>query len=255
MEINRNGGSPLSDRIVLTGGTLNYGGTLVVSNAGAALIGGEVFTLFAAPAYSGAFVATFLPTLGGGMNWYTGDLTTNGSLKVNRQPVANSPLTFTNTAPSVLEIPFTELTANATDPDGNLLTLAGINLTTTNGVTLTTNSATVLYSNHQTVNDQFSYTITDGQGGTVTGLVNIVNIGSIPAAQFSRAPSPNGTSVLLHFEATPGWTYYLERSTNLSDWKPIWTNVAAPSVFDYTDGFQDLNGPPATAFYRLSWSP
>jgi autotransporter-associated beta strand protein len=255
MEINRNGGSPLSDRIVLTGGTLNYGGTLVVSNAGAALVGGEVFTLFTAPAYSGAFAATFLPTLGSGLNWHIGGLTANGSIRVNRQPVANSPLTFTNTAPSVLEISFATLAANAADPDGTPLTLVGINLTTTNGVTLTTNSTTVFYSNHQTVNDQFSYTITDGQGGTATGLVNIVNIGSAPLAQFSCAPSPNGTSVLLHFEATPGWTYYLERSTNLLDWKPIWTNVAAPSVFDYTDGFQDLNGPPTTAFYRLSWSP
>ena len=39
MEIDRNGGVSLADKLVLTSGTLNYGGTLVVSNAGAALTG------------------------------------------------------------------------------------------------------------------------------------------------------------------------------------------------------------------------
>src|SRR6185295_17698389 len=47
MRIDRNGGSPLADRIVLPSGTLSYGGTLVLSNAGTTLTGGEVFTNFA----------------------------------------------------------------------------------------------------------------------------------------------------------------------------------------------------------------
>jgi len=256
MEIDRNGGSPLADKLVLASGTLTYGGTLVVSNTGAALAGGEVFTLFAAPTYAGGFTTTTLPTLGNGLNWVTGRLTTNGTIKVNRRPVTNSPLSFTNTAPAVLQIPFTTLAGNATDADGDPLTLAGIDLTTTNGVTLTTNGTAVSYSNHQTVNDQFSYLITDGQGGSTTGLVNIVNIGSTPMAQFSAVPVPNGTSVYLQFEGTPGWTYYLERSTNLPDWRTIWTNIAPPGgLFDYTDNFQDLGGLPASSLYRLRWSP
>src|SRR6185436_6719336 len=51
MEIHRNGGSSQADRIILTSGTMNYGGALVVSNLGTALMGGEAFTLFTAPAY------------------------------------------------------------------------------------------------------------------------------------------------------------------------------------------------------------
>jgi autotransporter-associated beta strand protein len=257
MEIDRNGGSPLADKLVLTSGILTYGGTLVISNTGATLTGGEVFTLFAAPAYAGSFAAiTALPALGSGLNWSAVRLPIDGTVKVNRRPLANNPLTFTNIAPSVLEIPFATLAGNATDPDGDLLTVAGINLTTTLGVTLTTNSTSVLYSHHQSVNDQFSYTIGDGHGGSTTGLVNIVNIGSTPMAQFSSAPIVNGTSVLLQLQATPGWTYYLERSTNLPVWKMIGTNVAPPGgVFDYTDDFQDLGGPPTSALYRLRWSP
>ena len=51
MKIDRNAGSPLADKIVLTTGTLSYGGTLIVTNIGEALQAGDTFTLFNAPAY------------------------------------------------------------------------------------------------------------------------------------------------------------------------------------------------------------
>ncbi len=256
MEIDRNGGSPLADKLVLTSGTLNYGGTLVVTNVGAALLGGETFTLFNAPAYAGSFETSGLPALTGGLNWHTAMLLTNGTIKVNRRPVANAPLAFTNVAPSVLEIPFATLAGNATDPDGDPLTVAGVNLTSTNGITLTTNNTAISYSNNLSVTDQFSYTLSDGHGGSTTGLVSVVNIGLPPAAKFVGVPSATGTSVALHFEATPGWTYFLERSTNLSAWQTIWTNVApTDGLFDYTDDFHDLGGPASTAYYRLRWLP
>jgi autotransporter-associated beta strand protein len=255
MEINRNSGTPLADRIVLTTGTLAYGGSLVVSNVGPALIGGESFTLFTAPAYSGAFTSSNLPALSAGLNWFADALVTDGTLKVNRRPVAN-PLWFTNVAPAVLQIPFVTLVTNATDADADSLAVAGCNLTSTNGVSLTTNATSVTYSNRASVTDQFSYTISDGRGGVATGVVNIVNIGSSPAAEFVGTPGPNGSSLHLQFSATPGWTYYLERSTNLPVWVTIWTNTAPPGgLFDFTDNFLDLPAPPPSAFYRLRWQP
>lgn len=255
MEINRNSGAPLADKVVLTDGTLTYGGTLVVSNAGAALLGGEVFTLFGAPAYAGEFSAFVLPGLSDGLNWFTGALVTNGTISVNRRPVAN-PLTYTNLVPAVLQIPFATLTGNATDADADALIISGVDLTTTHGVTLTTNATFITYSNRADVTDQFSYTLGDSRGGSATGVVHIVNIGSTPAAQFAGLPGVTNGSVFLHFSATPGWTYYLERSTNLFDWRPIWTNVAPPvGTFEYTDEFQDLGGPVSPAFYRLGWAP
>ena len=253
MRIDRNGGTSLADQIALTSGALTYGGTLVISNVGAALLGGEVFTNFSAPAYSGAFLFTLMPTLNDGLNWYTGTLATNGTIKVNRRPIA-SPLTFTNVAPSVLGIPFATLTDHATDADGDVLALTSLDLTTASGIPLTTNGASISYSNRVSVTDQFSYTISDGHGGSATGVVSVVNFGSSPAAQIAGTPSRNGDSILLHFAATPGWTYYLERSTNLAAWTTIWTNVApANGTFDYADDFHDLSAPAATAFYRLSW--
>jgi autotransporter-associated beta strand protein len=250
MEVNRNGGAPLADKIILTSGTLNYGGTLVVSNAGAALVGGEVFALFNAPAYSGAFVSSNLPALTTGLNWDLSSLTVNGSIKVNRGPVAGA-ASFTNHAPEVLQIPIATLINAASDADGDALTLAGVNLTTTNGVTLTTNGAFIVYSNYVSVADQLSYTLSDGHGGSVTGMVQIA---ASPTGRFAGAPSGTGGAMTLHFVGSPGWTYYLDRSTNLAIWATIWTNVApANGLFDYTDDFHELGAPAAAAFYRLSW--
>lgn len=252
MEINRNSGTPLADKIILTSGTLNYGGTLTVSNVGLALVGGDSFTLYSAPAYTGSFTSSNLPALNPGLNWYLGDLTVNGSLKVNRAPSAGA-ASFTNDAPNVLQIPVASLVAAATDADGDLLTLAGVQLTSTNGVSLATNAGFILYSNYVSAVDQINYTLSDGRGGSVTGTVQIK-----PSLEgrFASLPQSVGNAMTFQFVGSPGWTYYLERSTNLPAWVTIWTNTAPVSgVFNFTDTFSDLATQPPAAFYRLRWSP
>jgi hypothetical protein len=189
--------------------------------------------------------------LSNGLNWYLGKLTTNGTIKVNRNPIPAT-TTFTNEAPNVLQIPLATLT-NATDPDGDAITLSDISLTTTNGVTITTNSTYLFYSNYVSVADQISYTISDGHGGSATGAVNIA---SSPTGRFAGFPSTGGSFVTNHFVGQPDWTYYVERSTNLPVWLTVSTNVAPPNgIFDYVDDFGDLSEPPSAAFYRLRWSP
>jgi hypothetical protein len=181
---------------------------------------------------------------------------TNGTIAVNRSPVAGTVPTLTNTAPAVLEIPFALLTANGTDADGDTLSVAGVSLVTTQGITLTTNGSAIFYAHNQSVTDQFSYTLGDGRGGSATGVVNIVNIAPPPFAEFTGTLVADGSSVRLHFTATPGWTYFLERSTNFADWTTLSTNVAPPSgELEFTDEFLDLGAPVSPAFYRLHWSP
>jgi autotransporter-associated beta strand protein len=252
MQINRNGGSPLADKIVLTAGTLTYGGTLVVSNSGAALVGGEMFTNFIAPAYAGSFANAILPALNNGLNWYLGDLTSSGRIKVNRSPVPGPTLTFTNTPGTQLQIPITSLTASVTDADGDAVTLSGINLTTTNGVTLVTNGSTIFYSNNASPADSFNYTISDGHGGSATGTVIIA---ASTIGQFISQPTVNGSSITLHFAGGPGLTYYLERTIDFPpNWLTISTNIVpASGILDYLDDFHDLSGPPTSSFYRLRW--
>jgi autotransporter-associated beta strand protein len=250
MKIDRNGGTSLADKLVVTSGVLNYAGTLVVSNAGAALTGGEVFTNFSASSYAGSFASTKLPTLAGGLNWDLGELSVKGSIKVNRQPLAGHPA-FTRTSGTQTQISFASLLAFASDADNDSIAISTINLTTTNGITLITNGTSIIYSNNSIVPDRFTYTVSDGHGGVATGTANI---SPMPAAQFGSPPTVGANSVTVHFTGGSNSVYYLDRSTNLPVWVTISTNtISGNGSLDFVDDFNDLSGPPSAAFYRLRW--
>jgi autotransporter-associated beta strand protein len=251
VRVNRNGGSPLADKLTLTSGSLNFGGTLVVSNAGAAFIGGESFTNFVAPARAGAFASNNLPSLALGLNWYLGDLVSFGRIKVNRAPVAAS-TSVTNKPGQSVFIPFSNLVAAGSDPDSDPVAINGVSLTTSAGVILTTNATGITYETAQNSADTITYTLTDGHGGLATGTVSIV---PSTTGSFTSQPNVGGASVEIHLLGAPGATYFLERSTNLPDWMTIVTNVMPSNgVVDYVDSFSDLGGvPPPSAFYRLRW--
>jgi len=140
------------------------------------------------------------------------------------------------------------LLGNATDGDADTLQLSSVDLTTTNGITLITNGNFIYYSNYVNVPDKFNYVISDGRGGSAVGSVYITNS---PSARFAAAPNLNGNGLTLNFVGRPGWTYFLERSTNLPVWVTISTNVA-PSIglLEYVDP----NPPYPSAFYQLKWS-
>ncbi|MFO1513123.1 MAG: autotransporter-associated beta strand repeat-containing protein [Verrucomicrobiota bacterium] len=79
-EVDRNGGTPLSD-VISVGAPITYGGTLVVTNTGAPLQPGDTFTLFNASSYSGSFTLVS-QTPGQVVTWNTAYLTANGSISV-----------------------------------------------------------------------------------------------------------------------------------------------------------------------------
>ena len=168
----------------------------------------------------------------------------NGSLKVNRSPVS-APLTFTNSGAGILKIPITGLLSNTSDPDADPLILLSFDQATTNGVTLSTDNTYIYYSNNVTVADRFTFTVGDGHGGSSTGVVNIAPSMN---AQFVSHPNVNGNSVQVSFSGLAGATYYLERSTNLTVWQTISTNVMPSNgLLDFVDDFHDLNAPPSSA--------
>jgi autotransporter-associated beta strand protein len=255
-QIDRNGGSPRSSKIALTSGTLTYSGQLQVDNVGATLSGGETFTLFSAPAYTGAFSSTFLPTVAPGLNWYLGNLTVNGTIKVNRKPSIVTTLAFTNQSPNVLQIPFSSLVGTGTDPDADALSVLTISATSTNGIVLSTNGNVVNYSNNNSVADQFSYTLTDNHGATVSGVVNITNIAAPnTSAQFAGPAVFSNNTLTINYTANGGTTYYMDRSTNLPAWTTIYTNTAPTNgTYQFIDDFHDIGAPVSPSFYRLHWT-
>jgi hypothetical protein len=170
----------------------------------------------------------------------------------NYPPVATT-MTVTRTAGLSLKIFWSDLTNHWSSPNGNAVALAGFNLTSTNNVAVSTNGQLILYpKTAANLNDQLSYTITDGQGGTNVGYINIVVNGSLTGP----VQVVGGNPTTLTGYGLPGFSYIAERSTNLVNWVDIATNTAAANgVITVTDYFSDLgsNAPPS-AFYQLKWS-
>jgi len=266
--------------------TLTIGGPLIISTGGTtpdvhlALsnnvpIGNYVLATYNSAGSSGTFKST--PVIDSG-SVATGTiasiLTSAGSVVL--QVVANSPpaattLTVMRTPDLNLLVPFTSLATNWSDADGDTVELAGINLVTTNGVNLTLiNAATnadgsyiisthayIGYTNSQNVNDQFSYAISDGQGGTNMGLVNIV-INPFATGQMTGSMVISNGTANVTFHGIPGYNYVTERATNLAPavWVDISANTAAANgAIDVNDNFDDLGALPASAYYRLKWQP
>jgi len=175
----------------------------------------------------------------------------------NHPPVAGNATCTRNAGIYGLRITISDLLTNVTDVDGDSITLVGVG-TSTNGVIVSLSGTNLLnYYNTNNVNDQFSYTVTDGFGGTNSGLVSIVVSNAVVGQITGQFTSFTGGVANLTFHGIPNYSYITERSTNLTDWVDVVTNSAATNgVISVTDSFGDLgNLPPASAYYRLKWQP
>ncbi len=208
---------------------------------------------------------------------YLGDVNYLGSTSNLNQIVTNHPpvasvMTVTRTAGLALMISLSDMATNWSDVDGDTVELTGANMQSTNGVNLialnwttnldgsiltTTNAFGFIgYSNSPNVADQIRYSISDGQGGTNIGYVNIVIQSSVTGTN-SITQIITGDPTLLTAYGIPGYSYLTERSTNLTTWVDIATNtVGTNGLISVTDSFSDLGGsPPSAAYYRLKWQP
>jgi len=190
---------------------------------------------------------------------------------VASQPPQAGLMTVTRPANVALEIALANLATNWSDPDGGSVGLVSVNLMTTNGVVLVplnvstnsggfyviTNTAYLGYMNSRNANDQFGYTIADSFGGTNTGLVNIIVVGNAGFTNSITGYAFGSASNVVTAYGIPGYSYVLERSTNLTEWVNVSTNTAATNgVISAPDYFTDLGGvAPSPGFYRLAWQP
>lgn len=92
------GKAPFTNDSVKVFGTLNNGGTLIVTNLSGALAPGDTFRLFEAANYAGAFGLVLLPDLATGLVWNTNQLNTAGVISVSLRPpnIANLSVTGGN---------------------------------------------------------------------------------------------------------------------------------------------------------------
>lgn len=185
-------------------------------------------------------------------------------------PVA-TPMTVVVPTGLKAQISLSDLATNWSDFYGYPVSLTAINFTSANGLTvyplnLTTNAGAYLISSSAflgyinpaaSVSDSITYTLSDGQGNTTNGVINIVGSASPLFGQTTGLISPGGNAVTVNFGGQPGYTYSVQRSLDLSTSKTIWTTNAPPGgPFSYTDTFGDLGGvAPSSAYYRLAWVP
>lgn len=190
---------------------------------------------------------------------YSGDANYFTSTNSLNQVVTNHPpIAGTASYTAVANLPFkifiSQLLTNVTDADGDTVSLSGVSVTT-NGLTLMTNGVFIGFTTTNAVNDQFTYSVTDTNGGSASGLVNLTVI----ASAFTGQPATitvSGSTANVKFGGIPGFNYSVQRSTNLVSWTVILTtNAPGAGVFDWTDGFNDLGVIPSSAYYQLQWNP
>ncbi len=255
LALNYTNGTP---SLSLTNGTLTFAGNAVTVNVAGSLPHG-IYKLISTN--SGGLVSVTLPSsvTVNGIGTASGSLSlSNGELylTVNHPPVAGNVSYVRNAGINLLRITISNLLTNVTDADSDTITLVSVG-TSSNGIIPTVSGGLIGYYNTNNVADQFSYTITDGFGGTNTGVVSIVVSNAATGQITGQFTSFTGGVANLTFHGIPNYSYITERSTNLTDWVDVVTNSAGINgVISVTDSFGNLGGvPPASAYYRLKWQP
>jgi len=181
---------------------------------------------------------------------HVGSTNTLNQIVTNHPPVANPAIYTRSAAINQIRIPVTNLLSNASDVDGDTLTLAAVTATTNNAI-LQVSGGYLMYYNTNAVNDEFSYTVSDGYGGTNSANVTI-SMDSTPVFGQSTMAGTTGGTATLNFAGIPTYSYSVLRSTNLTGWDAIWTtNAPSNGLFQYIDPA----APQPSAYYRLQFNP
>ena len=145
---------------------------------------------------------------------------------------------------------------NDTDVDGDTLTIANVNTNTTGSRTLTLDGPLLLIPANVTNGDTFTYTISDGHGGTATGMAtNCLTSSYSRQTQIISATYNTGTGkyqVAVQFFGMLNTQYSIERATdpnftlNLTTLGPVVAGSAG--VINYTD----TNASSGGYYYRLT---
>ena len=170
----------------------------------------------------------------------------------NHPPIASNVNFSRNAGITSLHIAISNLLANVSDVDGDSIALVSASVTT-NGITLVNTSGYLNYFNTNAVNDEFTYTVTDGFGGTNTAKVSLVVNNTFIGGQAQGIALVNNTATL-NFAGIPTYGYAVQRSTNLITWDDVFsTNAPASGAFQFVDNLNPV--PPPSVFYRLRYQP
>ncbi len=144
------------------------------------------------------------------------------------------------------------LLSNDTDVENDTLSLTAVSTALPAGATVTQDGTWVYYSPPvgSTSAGSFTYTISDGHGGTANGLVNVnIIVDNATAQNITKIETLGDGSKRLTFGGIPGRTYRVQSTDNITPatWVDRATVVAdAQGKFQFTDPIPL----PPTRFYR-----
>ncbi|WP_209889826.1 DUF4082 domain-containing protein [Rhizobium leguminosarum] len=168
--------------------TQNYFGSTYASGALKAVDGGGVF------AY-GTTAGTFPgQSPGTGTNYWVDVVFDAGP---NSAPVATDDMGLTISSNDTVVISIASLVGNDSDPNGDALTISAVGNAVNGTVTLNKQNGTVIFTptNNYSGPAGFTYTLSDGRGGTDQGSVSLtVNPGPTGETLFTSSEGPTGAS-------------------------------------------------------------
>ena len=183
----------------------------------------------------------------------------NNNLSIYRNLVPRLrcvPDTITTPTNTPTKFSAAKLAVNDVDLDGYALTVIGVSSSSAQGGTVALASGQVTYTPPVNFagNDSFTYTISDGHGGTALGTVT-ATVGSSPVSlNIVFGPTMVSGNFVVRFAGIPGQTYTIEAASSLAGpWTKV-ANLAAPTT-DQGFGvgvfqFSEPVGGNTTRFYR-----
>jgi hypothetical protein len=168
----------------------------------------------------------------------------------NRLPVATN-RTLGTTVNQAAGYPLIKLLRGCSDADGDTLTVSGVSPASTNGGTVLLTSTNVIYTpaNNYVGADAFTFTVSDGHGGTASGTVLVTVSNGQSFNIVSYAYDSGAGTMTVTFAGIPGYTYRVQYATTLTppaNWTDLSTNTAPP------DGLWQVVDPAGSMsrFYR-----
>ncbi len=216
VQVDRNGGSELSDQVASIG-TFTAGGTLEVANLGDDLEPGDEFLLFSATSYTPDkefTISQVYPNDDPELAWDTKALRERGVLGVHRHPKANEVHYYRAVGVSLKVL--LKPTMYTNDLDGDTVVLERFTEPVKHGV-VTTNATRLFYEpvNHE--HDNFDFYVTDGRGGKGNARFYVWvkdYVGKVTITDTA------GGGKKVSFYGIPGYCYIIERTpeANPTDW-------------------------------------
>jgi subtilisin-like proprotein convertase family protein len=159
---------------------------------------------------------------------------------INSTPVANDD-TIQRYPTQRVKVRISTLLANDSDADEDTITLTP-SATSANGGTITSSGGWLIYTpaNGYTAADSFTYTITDGHGGTATATVIVAIITDNSPSANLTITSLGDNMYRIDGSGIPGRTYRLQHSNSDMSWVDLTSVTADPiGVFQYIDNSTD----------------